>query len=241
MRGLHRGAPISTASGTEPHDLAEIRCPQHAATGLHYTRAGIAYWNESVSAHVLVESGDTRRRDSPPPGYAWELRAGKVELDEEYRVTYHFEPILSRVEDLKLHRHARRPRDVKRKVLGPIPGGRWWGVGEVARHDLPLGCEHETPRDAWVASDWVKRMRCSRPGSGGHMLSVRLWKLFSVGCRVYFYPMSSDPHREFFFARAIEDPVVSVAYLDDTYPWAAYVLGFRGGLELPPVSMLRNE
>lgn len=224
-------------------ELAGIPCPQHGTEGLHYTRGGIAHWDEAANAHVSLGgvAPKVAHPHAPPAGYAWELEVADASFDEENKVTYDFRPKLSRVENLKLYRHARLPKHLKKKILAPYPGGRWWGVGEVARIDLPKGCDHERPWDAWTSGvDWVERLRCSRTG-GGHIVVLKIFKAFRAGCRVYFYPFHTTYYEkdEFFVARSIDDPVVSLAYTDTT-PWAAYVLGFRGGLELPPVSMLSN-
>lgn len=107
------------------------------------------------------------------------------------------------VYDLRLYRVTNFPKYVKREVLGPIPGGRWWAVGEIGHSDLP----------------------------DMNIINIGLGKLMRAGCRVFL----SDPRQgwKFFEISGPSDPIIDKAW-GSYHPWAAYVVGHRGGLALPP-------
>lgn len=112
------------------------------------------------------------------------------------------------VYDLRVYRFTDFPEYVKREVLGPVPGGRWWAVGEIGRNDLP----------------------------DGNIITVKIGRLALAGCRIFI----SDPRRgwKFHELSGPEDPVIDEAW-GSYHPWAAYVVGHRGGLALPPLAERR--
>lgn len=103
--------------------------------------------------------------------------------------------------NLRLYR-VQLPRELKKKVLGPVPGGRWWAVGEVGNQDLPYGLP---------------------------TLSIRLGTLMRAGVKIWLY----EPYRKIWhLISGPLDPMIDVAWRSKK-PWAAYVVGYRGGLALP--------
>lgn len=95
------------------------------------------------------------------------------------------QPIADARGEVWLVRHARLPRDIRRRSDGPVGGGRFWAVEEADGDGLPFGCDHGWPYDGLAG---LERMRCRRPAApvwGCHRVRTRLSRILEAGCRVW--------------------------------------------------------